>query len=532
MSDEPRSKKAAQARLTAKLRAENKTWTEVAQHFAQCYQVTMLVAFRLAHGWSQNQVAEQWNDHWPDEPKTFKSFSCWENWLSSTGHEPSLRTLDRLAQLYECSVGDLLSDRADYRHLDPATRPVSTDAADHRDVEPDGRQVPDNLATLLVMQLEAMTTPTGKHPPGPREREEIFDNLVRFLTAWGHTVRRRYILQILASAAPIAAAALLADMSSYDEQVRVVSAIQTPSRVDAAVIENIEQVLRHCIRQDDAIGPQAVLDTVLVQRNLVRTMLPECPSELRPRLLSLFSDLSRCAGWCACHLTDFDSAWYFYEQARLAAHEAENTELGTFVMCLMSQLATLQGRPRVGIDHAVAAQNWVRHIDDVPIQAYTFDVAARAYAYNGQHGACLAELEKAGQLVATLPQRDPATSLFSKYGPGTFASTQSLCFLQLADTARTVQAANTSLKLLDTSLVRDIAFTKFDLVGAYTQSREVEHAAEIFGEAAVLVVRNRSVTLLRQLHDCRAQLDPWKHTRAIRSLDDKLGSYGLAGRSA
>ncbi|MGI9002773.1 MAG: helix-turn-helix domain-containing protein, partial [Pseudonocardia sp.] len=498
----------------------------------------MLVAFRLAHGWSQSQVAEQWNDHWPDEPKTFKSFSCWENWLSPTGHEPSLRTLDRLAQLYECSVGDLLSDRADYRHLDKATQPVSTGATKRGDVELDGKQAPDNLATLLVIQLEAMTTPTGEHPPGsPREREEIFDNFVRFLTAWGHTVRRRDVLQILASAAPAAVAALLTDRMPYDEQVRIVSAIQTPSRIDTAVIGDIEEVLRCCMRQDKTIGPQAALDTVLVQRNLVRTMLPECPAALRPQLLSLFSALSRYAGWCSFDLTDFDSAWYYYEQARLAAHEAANTELGTLVLCNMSYLATWLGRPRLGIDHAVAAQAWATRIGDAPLQAYTFDVAACAYAFDGQRDACLTELKKAGELVATSSQHDPvllSSSLIGEeYGPGRFASTQSMCFLQLADTAGAMQAASTSLKLLDdTSDVRNVAFTKFDLVGAYTQSHEINHAAELLGETAELVTRNRSVRLVRQLHDSRAQLEPWKHTRAIRALDDKLQTYGLvSGRT-
>ncbi|MGI9003313.1 MAG: hypothetical protein ACR2GH_16925 [Pseudonocardia sp.] len=383
------------------------------------------------------------------------------------------------------------------------------------------------------MQLEAMTTPTGAHPPGPRERDQIFDNLVRFLTAWGHNVHRRDILQILASAAPAAVAALLTDMMLSDEQLRMVSAIQTPGRVDAAVIEHIDQILRHCMRQDDAIGPQAVLDTVLAQRNVVRTMLPECPSALRPRLLSLFSDLSRCAGRCSFDLTDFDSAWYFYEQARSAAHEAENTELGTHVLCLMSRLAIWQGQPRLGLDHAIAAQRWAQHISDAPLQAYTFDVAARAYASDGQRRACLTELEKAEKLVSTAPSlRDPATSSLYGYGPGAFASTQSMCFLQLTDTARAIKAANTSLTLLDASFVRNIAFTKFDLVDAYTQKCEINHAAEMFGETAILLTQNRSMRLVKQLHDSRTQLEPWKHTRAVRALDDKLRTYGLvSGRT-
>jgi hypothetical protein len=41
-----------------------------------------------------------------------------------------------------------------------------------------------------------------------------------------------------------------------------------------------------------------------------------------------------------------------------AAHDAQNVELVAYILCTMSHLATWQGKPRVGIDHAVAAAVW------------------------------------------------------------------------------------------------------------------------------------------------------------------------------
>ena len=72
-----------------------------------------------------------------------------------------------------------------------------------------------------------------------------------------------------------------------------------------------------------ALGAQATLDTVHSQRDLVRLILPECPTALRPRLLSLYSNYSLQAGWLLYDLNDFDSASYYYEHARATAHEAE-----------------------------------------------------------------------------------------------------------------------------------------------------------------------------------------------------------------
>lgn len=63
-----------------------------------------------------------WNERWPSDPKTFKSFSYWELWPGTTGHAPSLAVLTRLAELYQCTVADLLADCGDYRERDPIHR--------------------------------------------------------------------------------------------------------------------------------------------------------------------------------------------------------------------------------------------------------------------------------------------------------------------------------------------------------------------------------------------------------------------------
>ncbi|MGH3928376.1 MAG: hypothetical protein ACRDTF_00185, partial [Pseudonocardiaceae bacterium] len=118
MSTAFRGLRQEQRRLSAELRDRHKTWTEIAVVFRERYRVNARVALRLVRGWSQGDAAERWNDRWPAEPKTFKSFSYWENWPSPTGHAPSLDILTRLAELYECRVADLLDDGADFGHLD------------------------------------------------------------------------------------------------------------------------------------------------------------------------------------------------------------------------------------------------------------------------------------------------------------------------------------------------------------------------------------------------------------------------------
>lgn len=73
---------------------------------------------RLAHGWSQGDVAERWSARWPDDLKTFKSISYWERWPAASGYAPSLDVLTKLADLYQCHLADLLVDVADHREKD------------------------------------------------------------------------------------------------------------------------------------------------------------------------------------------------------------------------------------------------------------------------------------------------------------------------------------------------------------------------------------------------------------------------------
>ncbi|GAA0408417.1 hypothetical protein GCM10009541_59390 [Micromonospora gifhornensis] len=101
------------------LRASGWTYRQIASHWQQRYGFNPRVAFRLAHGLTQADVAQRWNEQWPDAdaPKTAKQVSYWEIWPGPAGRTPSLDTLNRLAFLYRCSAGELLGGE-DYSHLD------------------------------------------------------------------------------------------------------------------------------------------------------------------------------------------------------------------------------------------------------------------------------------------------------------------------------------------------------------------------------------------------------------------------------
>ena len=113
-----------QIALAESLRGDGRTWAEIATTLRDRYGLNARVAMRLAHGWTQAEAAQEWNRRWPDEPRTFKNISYWENWPSPSGHMPSLPVLDRLARIYGCDVADLVAGWGEHGSDRPA---VSTE---------------------------------------------------------------------------------------------------------------------------------------------------------------------------------------------------------------------------------------------------------------------------------------------------------------------------------------------------------------------------------------------------------------------
>lgn len=345
------------------------------------------------------------------------------------------------------------------------------------------------------------------------------------LRAWVE-MNRRELLHIFGGVAGglPAIAAMLAGLDT-DERQQFGDVLIRPERVNDATIGHIEDAFDIALAQNDLYGPHAVLPMVITQRAIASAVLEQAPDRLKPRLLTIRSKLAQLAGWMQFDLRDFGAANASYEDARESAHEAGNDALVTLVLCNLSYLATWRGAPRTGIDHAVAAQNWARSVDDGRLRSYAAAMAAFAYASAGQQGACLAALDVAEGTLHDIPTEENSVAYF--HSPGLLLSFRSDCMYRLGRADNAQQAAESSLALIDGSFIRNRALAYVDLARAHIEAREIDGATQAIGSAAGLAASCRSDRLLSIICEARSGLDPWSGALCVRELDQSLADYGL-----
>lgn len=529
MPRKPRSLKEEMDRLTAELRERGSTWAEIAREYQRRYRLNSRQAFREAHRFTQDRVVDEWKTLWPSEPFSVRKLGSWEAWPGITGNEPPVAGLNRLARIYGCRACDLV-DGEDHtqrdqnanvprrRHVPPAHTTVSLTFSDIKGILP-------------IQPLR------GPMSPGElRDRE--FEQLVHAFTDWATQMNRRDVLALIGAAATSAYASPVLDRLDADESQRVTMAAAGPSRVDDATIGHIDAVLRHCMRQEDALGPQVTVATVLAQEHLVVSLLSSgAPARMRSKLLSLLADIRRCNAWMLFNLNDFKGADYYYSQARNAAHQADDDAMCSMVLANWSQLATWRGDPRLGVEHALGALAWGQRAGSKLLTAYACDVGARAYAAvvrrsakgerRKDHTRCFRSVDQAQRELHGADAGDPGARLVPFYGEGQYLSTKTGCLLDTGDPAQALQVAATAAAGIDPTFVRNVAYIRLKTAQAHLQLRDIEKACEELGEAARLAGHNTSPRLVRSVVETREKLSPWHRTRSVAALDERLHAARL-----
>lgn len=531
-----RSQKQQREQLVGSLRASGASWVEVAAVLQRQYRINARVAFRYAHGWSQRQAAEEWNQRWPDELKTFKNFSYWESWPGSTGHAPSFDNLSKLAELYECAVSDLVSDLPDFRHRDTAAGQDAGNGADTtRAIRPGGGTLGSELAVLSQNGqngwggLSPVVLAHGTGPFVQQLLEVNFTELAQVIVMWiqqlNPSVSRRVLLSKLSAAFTAAAVSPLFDILNPAEYEQVARVMYHPDKFDLSALRYVERMITNLRQQGDVLGPQLTLQSAIGHRQLVQQLAQAAPDRFKQRAVSAYAELTQLLGWLCFNMADYPSAQHYYDDARAAAHDAENVELVTYILCTMSHLATWQGKPRVGIDHAVAAAVWADQAHSPLARAYAADVAVRAYVADNQPEKYRETLDREYAVLQAAHTDEPRAAWWYFYDESFYWRTEGECALKLQRPDAAMHAIDKSLTLVDPANLHNYTFRLLFRAEARIQQSAVAEASSLVGDVARLTAGGASQRIGQRITDVRDLLKPWERTKPVRELDEQLAAY-------
>jgi len=178
---------------------------------------------------------------------------------------------------------------------------------------------------------------------------------------------------------------------------------------------------------------------------------------------------------------------------------------------------------------AAAAQSLAGKTDDVLLRACAAERAGTAEAIDGQYKECMTAFDQALVGLALPAGRRSPESPAYYFDEGVVASKQSDCLLRLGKPAEATASAERALLLFDNSFTHGLAYCILNLGTARLLSGEVEEAARVVGEGALLAARIRSARLTGEVKTARGRLQPWHGRAAVKELDEGLRGMGFGG---
>lgn len=478
----PLSRRRERAQLTELLRTQGMSWVEMADVLGSRYQVNARVALRLAHGWSQRQAAEAWNHRWPNDLKTAKNFSYWETWPIS-GHAPSLVTLDKLAQLYECSVADLLVDVSDYRHLDDARG------------------------------FEAGTSRRDTGGRGDHEGASPTLDDVRDL--WDRLLRRR---DFLAGAGASAAATLLGGQVS--------NLGRSAPAIDAA-IEGQAALTANYWHLEGLLGPKTVFAQALDHHRLLTSWLRQAgDDEAWQQVAELAANAGVLLGWLHFDLEQYDQAAVVYRRTLDIADELSDVDLQAFLTGRMSRTLSECERHTEALVFAELAGRVGSSGATPAVRSWLSATRAYVHACLGDERASRADLDRAYDLLDEA-DGDPPPTYIAFYGKPNLHKWAGHTLLRLAEHRAAAPREGRSvidqaLAMWPSSGVRESGEVLVAGASARLAEREIDEAVRLTSRAYDIAAHTGSPRVLRHVTSLRQRMTPYRQTRAVRALDEHL----------
>jgi transcriptional regulator with XRE-family HTH domain len=330
--------------------------------------------------------------------------------------------------------------------------------------------------------------------------------------------KRRELLKLLG----IASGVLLMPIHDIDWE-RIDDAVETPSHVNTAVLQELSTVNRHWWGIYRAASSKSrVLDGVLGQFKTLTSFLKGSHSApIHTRLAILASDLAQLAGEIFFDANEYGVAASCYTFAMATAKEASHYDLWA---CALVRNAFLplyeQNYQDASLLLRQAQQVALRGDPSLVTRQWIAAVSAETYAGLGDVTACQKALDASEEVHS---MRRGGNGGWLRFDGERLPEQRGTCFVRLRQPNLALPALYEALSQ-HPDPTRRRGMVLCEMAQASLQQQNIEQACAYTHEVIEITACSSSGMLKKGLFTLRAQLEPLAYSEAVRQLDQHLST--------
>lgn len=299
-----------------------------------------------------------------------------------------------------------------------------------------------------------------------------------------------------------------------DDEERLRRSVETPSRVDTAVVESLATMLASYRTLEDSVGSGAILASVSAQVAVVTGLVTEARGPIRSRVLDIGSQWTQFGGWLATNTGRHADAVRQYDQTLALAIETGSPGMTATALSMKGHLAwrTGQVHPMISLSAAAATHKASPGVLSIAAQQH-----ARGLALTGDADECERLLDHAVECAARVdPDNEPPWIYF--HDRSYLDLQRGLAYRYLGHLDHAIELLNAGLAALPPEM-RDTEWA-----GLYLYQLAVAHAQDHDHTAAA--------TTLESAENIAQTLDAGNLTRKLARLRRQLAMAPDSGRES
>jgi hypothetical protein len=294
-----------------------------------------------------------------------------------------------------------------------------------------------------------------------------------------------------------------------------------PALPDGSLDDLVSITRRYC-RLAPTVPSSTLLEAMLAHLRILMGLVGSARSQAtRARVAAAVSEAAAFAGRLAFDVGDFPAFDRYYRLATSYAGRAGDDTLAAYTLGSMSYWSVMGGDGEQGLSLMDQAKSLLpKHAPPV-VESWFGAFEAGAQSKAGDTPKTLAALGRAEEAIGK-DQESWAWTVPLDFGRLT--RHRGFCATRLGLPAVSIPALRQGLDKLGPHEIKWRALALSDLATSYILTGEIEEACGVAGEAFDVGMQLQSDPVLKRVGWIRRELRPWKKTKAVRELEEKMVS--------